>query len=60
MRAAEERSIWRDGDVCDGSSQTGQEVALVFLVFPLDENGLNTSAQEVGAWTEKAKNLLTT
>lgn len=37
----------------DGSSQAGQEVALVFSVFPLDQNRLETSAQQVGAWAEK-------
>lgn len=53
VRATEQRSVWRDGDVSDGGSQAGQEVALVFLVFPLDENRLDTSAQQVGAWVEK-------
>lgn len=58
VRGTEQRAIWRDGDVGDGSSQAGQEVALVLLVFPLDENSLNTSAQQVGAWARK-QNLLT-
>lgn len=43
----------------DGSSQAGQEVALVFSVFPLDQNRLETSAQQVGAWAEKNPNTLT-
>lgn len=55
VRAAEQRPIWRDGDVRDGGSQAGQEVALVLLVFPLDQNGLHTATQEVGAWTKRTK-----
>lgn len=39
----------------DSSSQAGQEVPLVLLVVsPLDEHRLYASAQQVGAWTNKA------
>lgn len=53
VRATEQRSVWRDGHVSDGGSQARQEVALVFSVFPLDQNRLDSSAQQVGAWAEK-------
>lgn len=54
VRGAEQSSVRRHGDVCDGAPQAGQEVLLGLLVVPpLDQHRLLPSTQQVGACSNK-------
>lgn len=53
-----QRSIRWDHNVCDGPTQTGQEVLLALLVVsPLDKNGLQASAQQTGTWKKHSRQM---